>query len=264
MSRAISSLAVVLLSAVATWGESTRAAAAVVVAVAVDELLQTKLPMLPDTLPDRDQSTGATLRIDDAALDQITARQKIVVTVASPASFACGHCDAMKADATKRGWLNGDADIDLKWITMDVPGATGYPWITSPGRMTIYGRTDLAGLRQWLGLPAVKPAQAIGGVTVGTIRARESIDQIFNAIRHSPNGCGVQFGQVIVNIPAQMQQTVDLDGSRLRIVFSGTKPTVSYGSGWLKVARSVSSVTMTRELLTVGVDGFPDLALRTE
>lgn len=255
------------LTAIPCWGSSSRATAAVAVAVVVDDLLQTKLPELPDTLPDRNQRTdrtGSPLRIDDGALEQITARPRIVVTVYSPSSFPCAKCDGMKADAKQNGWENGDADIDLQWVTSDVLGATSYPWITSAGRMTIYGKTNIGGLRQWLNLPAVKPAQAISGVTVGTVRAREALDNIFSAVQQSPNGCSVRFGQSLISIPAKMQQTVELDGTRLRVAFNGTKPTVSYGSGWLKVARSVSSITITRELLTVGVDGFPDLALRVE
>lgn len=144
---------IVILFASACFAGS-RETAAVAVAVSVDRVLQTNTPDLPKT-PLRPRGD-----IQEPAVPQ---RQKIKVRIHSPSSFVCAPCEAMKADAERNGWKSGDADIEIEWVKEDVAGAAGYPWITSPGKINIYGRTNIGGLRMWLGLPAVKPSQqAIG------------------------------------------------------------------------------------------------------
>jgi hypothetical protein len=144
--------AMILILLASACFAGSKETAAVAVVVAVDHVLQTNTPDLPKT-PSRPRG-------DTQGEPQ---KQKIKVRVTSPSSFVCAPCEAMKAEAERDGWKSGDADIEIEWVKGDVPGATAYPWITSPGKINIYGKTNIGGLRVWLELPAVKPSrQAIG------------------------------------------------------------------------------------------------------
>ncbi len=148
--------AMVLILLASACFAGSRETAAVSVAVAVDHVLQTNTPDIPKT-PSRPRG--------DVQEPPVPQKQKIKVRVHSPASFVCAPCEAMKAEAERDGWKSGDADIEIEWVREDVAGAVGYPWITSPGKINIYGKTNIGGLRVWLELPAVKPSrQAIGAV----------------------------------------------------------------------------------------------------
>ncbi len=148
--------AMILILLASACFAGSRETAAVSVAVAVDQVLQTNTPDLPKT-PLRPRG--------DVQEPPVPQKQKIKVRVHSPSSFVCAPCEAMKAEAERDGWKSGDADIEIEWVKGDVPGATAYPWITSPGKINIYGKTNIGGLRVWLELPAVKPSrQAIGAV----------------------------------------------------------------------------------------------------
>ena len=149
--------AMILILLASACFAGSRETAAVAVAVSVDQVLQTNTPDLPKT-PSRPR--GDTQDAPPAPM-----RQKIKVRIHSPSSFVCAPCEAMKTEADRDGWKFGDSDIEIEWVKEDVAGATAYPWITSPGKINIYGRTNIRGLRMWLGLPAVKPSrEAIGGI----------------------------------------------------------------------------------------------------
>lgn len=213
----------------------------------------------PDAIePIPDPISRNVLSIDEAAINAAgRIRAKIIVTVASPTSFACPACDGMESKARVEGWHDGDADIDLRWIKQDVPGATAYPWITAEGHQTIYGRTGINGIRQWLKLPAVKVSAAVGAVTIGTIDGKALRDFQANITAD-----GVyQFGGAKLTVPKSMPNTVELTPERQAVKFTGAKPRLSYGSGWLAVSQPVAGFVATRETLTVQLDGFPDLVL---
>jgi len=139
--------AMILILLASACFAGSKETAAVSVAVAVDNVLQTNTPDLPKT-PVRPRG--------DVQEPPVPQKQKIKVRVHSPASFVCAPCESMKADAERDGWKTGDADIEIEWVREDVAGAVAYPWITSPGKINIYGKTNIGGLRIWLGLPAVK------------------------------------------------------------------------------------------------------------
>jgi hypothetical protein len=148
--------AMILILLASACFAGSKETAAVSVAVAVDHVLQTNTPDLPKT-PVRPRG--------DIQEPPVPQKQRVKVRVHSPSSFVCAPCEAMKAEAERDGWKSGDIDIEIEWVREDVVGATAYPWITSPGKINIYGRTNIRGLRMWLGLPAVKPSQAaIGAV----------------------------------------------------------------------------------------------------
>lgn len=148
--------AMILILLASACYAGSRETAAVSVAVAVDHVLQTNTPDLPK-VPVRPR--GDTQESNSPA----PMRQKTKVRIHSPSSFVCAPCESMKAEAERDGWKSGDSDIEIEWVKGDVPEATAYPWITSPGKINIYGKTNIGGLRMWLGLPAVKPSQrAIG------------------------------------------------------------------------------------------------------
>lgn len=203
----------------------------------------------------------AVLMIDDAAMESIGQRSKIVVTVHSPSSFRCPPCEAMKRSAKDGGWESGDTEIELRWSTGDVYGATAYPWIVS-GQKVKVGSTDLAGIRKWLGTE--ERVQAMQAVAVGSIRGRDVVDAVLSRVSVGDGSSVIRFGSATISVPAKMDQIVQLSGDGLRVSFVGEKPRVSYGSGWLKIGRSVSFLDVSRDSLTVGVDGFPDLKLRID
>jgi hypothetical protein len=213
-----------------------------------------------EIVPEPHVEPRAVLSIDDSAIESLKPRKKKIVTVYSPSSFSCPQCEKMKTDAKSSGWYAGDSDIDLHWVTGDIPSAKFYPWMVADGHSPIYGRTDISGLRLWLNLPQGKAAQAMGSVTVGKIDGKA-----LRAFQASiPVDGVIQFGAAKFTIPKSMATQIDISPERQAVKFTSTKPRLSYGSGWLSVSQAVSSVVATRETLTIALDGFPDLVLKVE
>lgn len=271
-------------------GASPQAAAVVAVAVAVDEMLQTKTPDLPDELGGGRESqpqpvvndvcqcgcgkTGCkcgkaagfgctvkskpVLSIDDELLADIQGfKHELNVYRTHP----CRFCDDIE-----RNHGHGDRDVRLNHTGKAAPfPVTGYPIIHNPKTgQYLTGYVTMPQIRAWLKLPAVTPAKAIGAVTVGTING-EGLRAVLDQIEPAKNGGGIiKVGGASLTIPDKMPCAVGATPDKLAVGFPGPKPRLAYGSGWLGVSQTVNGITATRELLTIGLDGFPDICLRVE
>lgn len=199
---------------------------------------------------------GPVLSINDAAIESIKPAPRTLVTIYSP-TWHCPPCAAMKADAELNHWKDGDADIEIKWVVNDQPpGVTGFPWIVS-GNQIFRGQRNMQQIRAWLGLPLQPTVKAVSSVRIGTIDGA-AINSFLDSI---PETGVIEFGGAKVTIPPRMATQIDVSRVEVKVAFTGTKPKVSYGSGWLSVSRSVSHVAVNRGTVVVGVDGFPDLVL---
>jgi hypothetical protein len=276
------------------FAASPRAVAAVAVAVAVDGLLQTNTPALPDDLggeereaePQPEPAAGCqcgcnqsnchcgkpaavsgcaavdaapVLTIDDAAIDSLKPQHKEEVVVYTQAG--CGPCERMKGE-----FPNGDADVLVRFTDAPAPFLiTAYPTIYLPrANVSLVGYRSLQQIRQWLSLPAVKPsARAIGSVTVGTING-DAIRSILDQVKATKAGGVITVGNAALTVPARMSTDVELTPEVMSVRFTATKPRLSYGSGWLAVSQPISAISASRSTVVIGLDGFPDLVLRVE
>jgi hypothetical protein len=112
------------------------------------------------------------------------------------------------------------------------------------------------------------PKTGVSAVTIGTIKAKDAIANLFAAVDASQRGgdVSIRISSAEVIIPAQLQNTVELTGSSLAIKFPAKKPRIRIGSGWLGVSQEVSSVEVDngRSLATLGIAGCPDLCFTLE
>lgn len=290
------------LMAVEAAAATPRSIAVVAVAVAVDELLQSNTPALPDTLdkgeaakPDNaepqplgtpcecprkcgklgcqcQQAAAAVeagsgskplLTLDAAALGSIKPlpkREKLLVY----SQANCGPCDRFRTDNGA-----GDADIGIEYPEGAPPFAVaGFPAIYSPSRRAIrVGYATMPELRAWLGLPAVRPAAvlgAVGAVTVGTIDGA-GIRAALAKLRSSGKSTVLTIEGAEIIVPATLSIELSTSPERVAIRFPATpRPRLSLGSGLMKISQPISALAFSGELLTVGLDGFPDLAFRVE
>ncbi len=264
---------------------SPQAAAVVAVAVAVDDMLQTKTPALPDELgggradpsPAADVcrcgcglkdchcgKSGAclakakpVLSIDD---DVLAAMHKPKTKLIVYRTFPCVHCDRLEQNAG-----HGDADILLEHANAPAPfPVSGHPVIFNPeNRQYVVGYRTMDQIRKDLNLPR-SSVKAIGAVTVGTING-DGLQALLDQIEPAKNGGGmITVSGASLTIPDKMPCAVSATHDQFAIAFPGPKPRVAYGSGWLAVSQPVNGITASRSLLTIGLDGFPDIALKVE
>lgn len=272
---------------------SPRASAIVAVAVAVDELLQTNRPELPDTLDDgrekpdtkpsgspcdcpskcgkldcqckaqAERSSKPGISIDAAVLSAIKAtpkREELLV-------YSQANCPPCVRFHDEAG--DGDGDIAIRYVDGPPPFAvSGFPVIHSPSRRVFrIGYATLAELRAWLGLPAVKPAAKLGAVqavTVGTIDGR-SIRAALAKLRSDGKASTISIEGVEVTIPPKLAVELGTIGGGITLGFPTLpRPRLTLSAGLVRVSQPINALALSGELLTVGLDGFPDLAFRVE
>jgi hypothetical protein len=293
---------------------------AVAVAIAVDDLLQTNTPALPDHLGGNDQrdlspgpapspapgvcacgcgKTGCRcgrsaafadsggvcsgepaaadwvvvpdeplVFLDMAAVEAAGVKQKrrVIVGVADRAAGdgPCPYCDQTVAALGA-----GDADTEVIVVPRTklhfVPRAL--PVIYFPDAAIVhYGRIDLPRLKATLSANPPTVPQSYGfGVDVGTLKGADAAAKLFDLVTAQPSGSAVVIGPARLTVPAALQLAVALSPDGLKITFPGRdKPRVQVGTGWLSVGRPLSSLGVSRDRVTLGIDGFADMSLRLE
>jgi hypothetical protein len=293
---------------------------AVAVAMAVDELLQSNTPDLPDELSDdqrearpmpppspagvcpcgcgkvnctcphamgvvgakpcppmtvaesvrqraerRQEESGPVIMLDVKAIDAITT---LVPPLEAYDPAWCGVCKQNRATLKAQGVEFGTPDCPIVWKGAEYPSRSwqpaGYPMFYDP--MTgkhIYGRKTMDELRAFAQLrPPV--AFAVGATNVGTIKGRDALAKLFAQVMQSRGESVIQFGPASVTIPDGMTCDVTFTPQILRVKFSGKKPAVRVGTGWLSLGRPVAGLSIAQDRVAISIDGFPDLSLTVE
>lgn len=199
--------------------------------------------------------TAPMLSIDETALNALAPQHKEKLIVYRMPN--CPACDRLERDG------HGDADVSIEHAGKQAPfPVTAYPIIFSPRTgQYLTGYASIQQIRLWLKLPAVKASPlAVGAVTVGKIDGKALRE--FQA--KIPADGVIKFDGASITIPKSMATQIDVTPDRQAIKFTGSKPRLTYGSGWLAVSQAVNGIFVTRDLLTIGLDGFPDICLRVE
>lgn len=184
-----------------------------------------------------------------SAIEQQQASNIVDVTL-EHAPFGCPPCDAL--------------DDTLKTMpglrVTHVTGVEGpFPKLYYAGRVW-HGNLSRGQIEAII--RDYKPApKAVSAISVGRVQLKREIDALLSRVINRGNETIIDLGSGSVILPATMQQSVSLTPTECRVTFTGTKPRYRYGSGFLAVGVDISSVSVSRTQLVIGVVGIPDVEL---
>ena len=216
----------------------------------------------------RPATPAATFTLDAAAVAKLAnsqgtkpaARPRKLIVYSLP-DDQCPPCKGMRAEVG-----NGDGELIVEWVKENHPAwvsQTGVP-VTFDAERNLYNRDrrTLASLREWVGLPSVRPVASSEPLTVGTVD-RKTITSVLETVRtfagdraaitvqHGGKGW-LDLGPVGVLIPNGCTATLTTEPTAARITFTGTKPRVRL----IAVDQPVSAVSYRDGKLTVDWDSW--------
>ncbi len=209
------------------------------------------------------------LIVNDSALE-FTKLQPTADPVIAYAPPWCGTC------ASWQRFLGaGDATLRIEWRHEELPPEIARQSSTAPS-LTYRGKvlwqhpvgqtleTIKSRVREMQGTQGQATA-TVAAVNVGAIQGRAAVATLLQAVTKPRTGETVLlFGSAAIILPPKMRCALELSPDVVRATFDGPKPMVRYGSGILSVSRPITFIEANRDMMTVGVDGLPDLSFRLE
>ena len=210
--------------------------------------------------------TSPVLQVNDAALETVAsqqAAQQEFVDVYTPPR--CGTCPQWKANLGA-----GHGRVRFRYIDAEPPpfvlAVTGtVPAFVHDGQVlfpTPVGHTAASIAAIVESRTATRPrGQEMRALNIGAIRGRQAVAKILDAITGTAAAPVLVFGNSSITLPPNCRFNMAASSQGAAITFAAPLPSVRYGSGLLSVARPVTSLTIGRDLVTLGIAGFPDVAL---
>lgn len=187
------------------------------------------------------------------AIEQAAANRprKIVVFT----QVGCGPCNRMHNED-----VPGD-DLDLEFRQEQPVWLESFPaiWLPDVNRVA-YGYHSHADLRAVLARNPVAP-KAVQAMTLGKLAIRKPVRDLLSLVIVSGGQTEIRFGSAAIILPSEMQHVVSWPLKGIAITFTGKRPRLRYGSGFLSLGADINSVVLTETQLVLGVAGVPDVAL---
>lgn len=194
------------------------------------------------------------MTLNTEALQQLeqSRKREFIVYMAPFACPPCVYTHAQCGDGGEQFLVRyapaSEADFEIK----------AYPAVFLPDvRKAHYGGVNLQGLAA-IDRKHPRPKN-VSAVTIGTIQAKFLMEKVLAAIRPTGNTRTIDLGSAAIILPATLNSSTKFAPDSISIAFTGERPKLRVGNGWLSAARDVSAITASQNMLTVGVDGFSDL-----
>lgn len=205
-------------------------------------------PELPDTLQNGNGKQPDVGAILGTALEQAAANS-VVDMVLEHAPFGCPPCAQL--DTT----LKAIPGIRVAHTT----GSAGpFPKLHYAGKVWhgALSRPQIEAI-----LREYKPVRTVQAMTLGKLAIRKPVRDLLSRVIVSGGQTEIRFGSAAIILPSEMQQVVSFPLKGIAITFTGKKPRLRYGSGFLSLGADINSVVLTETQLVLGVAGVPDVAL---
>lgn len=224
-------------------------------------------PELPDTLQNGNGNQPDAGAILGRAIEQAHRDAVRIVKITRPSErriaegYRCGFCeqyDANIAGGVPGVMIHKSGNDEGPWPITTIQDAPINPETGKP----LYFQGPLTKGQIYAILkkypPQIRPVQAM---TLGKLAIRKPVRDLLSRVIVSGGQTEIRFGSAAIILPSEMQQVVSFPLKGIAITFTGKKPRLRYGSGFLSLGADINSVVLTETQLVLGVAGVPDVAL---